>query len=77
MRVVATDAFALVEHFPRRHGRAGILVTEGDVAMNEVANRLHPLPSRRCLLKQLPRNIGKPVGLAVAAAEQKDYCLRW
>src|SRR5713226_4095669 len=75
VRVIAADALALVENFPRRHGRACVLVTEGDVAMNEVANRMDPRPARCCLLKQLPCNVGKPVGLAVAAAKQIDYCL--
>src|SRR6266404_8952978 len=68
----ASSRLALVENFPRRHGRACVLVTEGDVAMNEVANRMDPRPARRCLLKQLPCDVGKPVGLAVAAAKQID-----
>src|SRR6266581_1880701 len=67
VRVVAADALALVEYLPRRHGRPRVLVTEQDMAVNEIANCLDPRPARRCLLKQLPCNIGKPVGFAVAA----------
>ncbi len=53
-----------------------MLVAERDVVVDEIANRLDPRPARRRLLEQLPCDIGKPVGLAVAAAEQIDDGLR-
>src|SRR5258708_17944792 len=49
VRIVAADALALVEYFPRRHGRAYVLVTECSVVVIEGANRLYSRPSRRSL----------------------------
>src|SRR3984957_1074211 len=66
VRIVAADTLALVEHFPRRHGRARVLIAERDMVVNEIADCLDPCPAGRRLLEQLPRNIEKPVGLAVA-----------
>ena len=76
MGVVAADALAFIEDFPRRHGGAGVLVAESDVAMDEIADRLDPRPARRRRLEQLPRRFGQPIGLAIAAAEQVDQRLR-
>src|ERR1700758_818058 len=45
VRVVAADAFALVECFPRRHGRSRVLVTERDVVVNEIADCLDSRPT--------------------------------
>src|SRR6185436_13208232 len=45
MRVVAADALAIVEHVPRRLGRARVFVAEGDVLVDEVADRLHARPA--------------------------------
>src|SRR5206468_10476354 len=72
MRIIAADALAFLVRLPRRLGGARMLVAEDDVAMNEIADRLHPRPTRRRLLEQLPGDLRKPVGLAVAAAEQID-----
>src|ERR1700688_775106 len=76
VRIVAADALALVEHFPRRHGRARMLVAECDMVVNEIADRLDPRPAGRRLLEQPPRNVGEPVGLAVAATKQIDQGVR-
>ena len=43
--------------------------------MDEVADRLDPRPARRRLAEQLPGDVGQPIGLAIAAAEQKDQRL--
>ena len=72
VRVVTADTLVLVENLQCRHGGASVLITKSDVVVNEIANRLDPRPSRRCLLKQLPCNIGKAVGLVVTAAKQID-----
>ena len=40
--------------------------------MGEVADRLHQRPARLHLAEQRPRDLGEPVGLAVAAAQQED-----
>ena len=44
--------------------------------MDKIADGLDPWPARRRLLEQLPCDFRKPVGLAVAAAEQIDECVR-
>ena len=58
--------FALGEH----------RVTEHDVVVDEVADRLHAAPARRReLAKSLPGGLGQPIGLAIAAAQQIDQDL--
>src|SRR5690606_10136949 len=54
-----------------RSCRAGVLVAERDVRMNEIADRLYAVPSERCGSEKTPRLIGEPVGFAVAAAEEE------
>src|ERR1700733_11743963 len=56
--IVAADTFALIVDLPRRHGGAGVLIAERDVAMNEITDRLHARPARLRVLEQLPRDVG-------------------
>ena len=56
----------------RRAGHAGVLVAERDMSVNVVADCLNAPPSRRCLPKEIPRRLGKPIGFAVAAAQEED-----
>src|SRR5437899_4871813 len=51
MRIVAADALAFLVRLPRRPGGARMLVAEDDVAVNEIADRLHPGPTGRRLLE--------------------------
>ena len=53
-----------------------MLVAERDVTVHEIADRLHPRPAGRRFLEQLPGDVRKPVGLAIAAAEQIDQRIR-
>ena len=76
MRIIAANALALVEGFPRRLGCAGVLIAERDMTVNEVANRLNTGPPRPGLLEQLPGNVGQPVGLAVPAPEEVNDGVR-
>ncbi len=76
VRVVATDAIAFRIGLPGRLGRTRMLVAEGDVAMNVIADRLDAGPSRGGLGKKLPRDVGQAVGLAVATAQEIDDRLR-
>ena len=46
------------------------MIAKRNVLMHEVADRLHPRPSRRQVSEQAPRIGHEPLGLAVAAAEQ-------
>ncbi len=59
VRIVAADALALLVSLPRGLGGARMLVAEGDVAVNEIADRLHPRPAERRLLEQLARRSPK------------------
>src|ERR1700744_4666755 len=77
MRVVSANSSSLVEGIPRRHRRARVLVAKADVIVHEVADRLHPRPTRRGFPKQLPRGVGKPVSFAITAAEKIDDRVRW
>src|SRR6266540_5291267 len=72
VRVVATHTLAFIEDLPGRHGRARMLVAEGDVAMDEIADRLDARPPRWRLFEEVPGHVGQAVGLAVATAEEKD-----
>ena len=75
VRKVAADALAFVEDFPGRHRRARMLVAEGDVAMDEIADRLNACPARRRVAEEVPGRLGQAVGLAVAAAQEKNQRL--
>jgi hypothetical protein len=75
--VVATYAFAFVVSFPRRLGGAGVLLTERDAMMDEVADSLRPRPARRRrVLEELPGGVRQTIRLAVAAAEQINQRIR-
>jgi len=49
-----------------------MLVAEGDVAMDEIADRLDTPPSGRGLLKESPGHLGQAVGLAVATRSNHE-----
>src|SRR5713226_3898423 len=72
MRVVAAHALALLESLPCRSRGSGILVVEGDVAMDVVADGLNAAGAGGRLAEQVPRDGGQPIGLAVSASE-KEY----
>src|ERR1700734_305272 len=55
MRVIAADAGPVVKRFQRCACHARVLVAEREMSMNVVADCLNAGPSRRCLLKELPR----------------------
>ncbi len=75
MGEVAAHAPALVEHVERRLGGVRVLVTEGDVGVDKIADRLHPPPAARGIAKQRPGGFREQVGLAIPAAEQKQQRL--
>ena len=54
---------------------ARVLVAEGDVVVDEVADRLDAPPAGGAGAEQLPGGLGQPVRLAVAAAQQVDQGL--
>ena len=71
MRVVAADAGAFVECLRGAARGAGILVVEGDVVMNVVADGLHARVPRSRAAEELPGRLRQQVGLAIAAAQQE------
>jgi len=48
-----------------------MLITERDVTMDEITDRLYARPPRRSLFEEVPGHVGQAVRFAVAAAEQK------
>src|SRR6185295_19649373 len=74
--IVAADALAFLISLPRRLAGARMLISERDMTVHEIADRLDPRPARRRFLEQLPGNFRKPVGLAITAAEQMHQGVR-
>ena len=50
---------------------ACMLVAEGQMIADEIADSLNPPPATRARSEMAPRDIGESVGFAIAAAEQK------
>src|SRR5258705_9988394 len=75
VRVVATHALAFIERLPGGFGRARMLVAESDVAMDEIADRLHTRPPGWRLFEEVPGHLGQAVRLAIATAEEEDQRL--
>jgi hypothetical protein len=48
-----------------------MLVSEGDVAVDEIADRLDARPPRWRLFEKIPGYVGQAIRLAVATAEEK------
>jgi CoA-transferase family III len=75
MGEIATDADPLVERLERSASRSGLLIIELDMAVHEVANRLHASPSWRRRSEHVPGRLTQPVGFAIAAAHEIDEAL--
>jgi hypothetical protein len=71
VRVVPANAPGVVEDVEGRLCCTGVLVAEGDVAVDEIADGLDPVPTQGRLAKQVPGRFRQSVGLAVAAAKEK------
>src|SRR5438552_3812072 len=71
VRIVAADAGPVVKGFQRCPCHARVLIAEGDMSMDIVADGLNPAPSRWRLPEEIPRRLGKPIGFAVPASEQE------
>jgi hypothetical protein len=76
MRVVAANAAAFLVCFERRSGGAGVLIAEDYVIVHEVADRLHPGPTKRSVSEEPPSLVGQTIGLTVTTAKQKQYDFR-
>jgi hypothetical protein len=73
--IVATHAHALLECFDGGLGRPGMLVAEGKMGMDEIADCLDARPARGRLPEKGPGGFGEPVRFAVAASEEKHECV--
>src|SRR5712691_5967629 len=58
VRVGATDGLGFIEYITGGLGRTRMLVPKNDVAMNEIANRLHAPPSHGRLPEEVPGYFG-------------------
>src|SRR5271165_4169918 len=72
MRVITANPLPLSISLPRRSGRAREFIAKRDVLMRKIAYCLHPSPSRRYVSKKTPRFRHEPLGLAIAATQQKN-----
>ena len=59
MRVVAANAALFLICFKRRSGRAGVLIAEDYVIVHEVADSLHPRPTKWAVSKEPLRLVGQ------------------
>ena len=73
VRKVAAHAAPLVVAVERRARRRGMLVAEGEVLVDVVADGLHAAPALRRVGKQRPGRVHHLVGVAVAAAHQVHH----
>ena len=71
MCVVAANAGPFVESLRGAAGRAGVLVVEGDMVMNIIADGLHARVPWSRAAEELPSRLGQQIGLAIAAAQQE------
>ena len=72
VRIIATDSRPVVVGLERRPGHSRVVIAEGDVPVDIVADRLDAVPSRWHLLEEIPRNLGQPIGFAIPASQQKE-----
>jgi hypothetical protein len=73
--IVPAYAGAIAEGFPSRPAGTRMFIAEGNVLVNEVADGLDATPAERRLPEQRPCDLGKPIGLAIAAAQQEHQGL--
>ena len=52
-----------------------MLIAEGYVIVNEIADRLDPSPACRRLVEQAPGDLGQPIRIAVTASQEKHQSL--
>ncbi len=73
MGEVAADAGPVGVAAMRGAQQVGVHVVEADMAVDEIEDRLDARPAgRRCPKKVSQAKSAKPVGVAIAAAEQED-----
>ena len=70
MREIAAYADAFGVGFIGGARRTGALIAERDVAIDEIADRLHPRPARRRMAEMVPGDLAEFVGFDVAAADE-------
>src|ERR1035441_3322517 len=72
MREVAADAGPFVESFRGTAGGAGVLVVEGDMVMNVIADCPHPRVPWNAAAEELPCRLRQQIGFTIAAAQQEQ-----
>src|SRR5450755_84242 len=72
---IAAHAAPLVIRIPGGSHVARVLVAERDVAVDEIADRLHPRPARFGPSEHVPGNLRQSFGVAIAARQQKNQRL--
>jgi len=77
MHVVAADPGSCVIGLHCAAGCTGVLVVEGNVIMNIIADRLHARVAGSCAAEELPGHLRQQVSFAIATAKQKDQGFFW
>lgn len=75
VRVITADAGPLIESLPGRPCGAGVLVTKGDMLMDEIADGLDASPSSGRFAEEVPSRLGQPIGFAISASQEKNQGL--
>src|ERR1035441_10176418 len=71
MRAIAANAGPFFEGLRGAAGRPGVLVVEGNMAMNVIAEGWPGRVARRPAAKEPPSRLAQKVGLAIAAPQQE------
>src|SRR5579862_8059916 len=72
MREVTADPPAFLEGLRGRFTGTRVLVTESDMLVDEIADRLNPRPAGWKSSEQVPGGLGQMVGFAISATQKKD-----
>ena len=69
---VATYTDPLMKRIERGSIISSVAISKVDMIVDEIADRLHPLPSGLCPAKRPPREVGQLLSFTVPAAQQKN-----
>jgi hypothetical protein len=75
MSIATAYATLFLKRFNGRTRRARVLVTEGDMIVHVVTDRVHANLAQRSCSKEVPGDVGEMIRLAAAAAQQVEQGL--
>ena len=75
VRVITADAGSPFESLPGRLRGAGVLVTKGNMLMDEIADSLDAPPSGGRFAEEVPSHLGQQIGFAISASQEEHQGL--